>query len=370
MKEVLSVASTINRMTRGAFDPAVLPLAQHYKRNTAPPSEELVSYSKWSSFEITDSAITKKHAGAMMDLCGLAKGWAIDEMAKKLTDAGFPASYVDWGGDIKVTGQHPAGRNWTAAVLEPHPLDALEVQAGQVPKDHLAHVELRCGQAIATSGDYLQALRTGVSHILDARKGSPMSITAESVASSSVVTSSCMLADALATASMAVGSIKDARQLLDNFRGAELKDPVLDYLLYSRLGPRVVRLKNPGAEEKAHQELRHEGHEEAHVVIVGGGLAGVSAAVEAVKAKARVTLLEKEKDLGGNSAKATSGINACGTRVQKASGVSDDCRYLERDTFVSAKGGTSDVGCLACRPFVDHAFVGCARVKQRDPFGA
>ena len=55
----------------------------------------------------------------------------------------------------------------------------------------------------------------------------------------------------------------------------------------------------------------------------------------------------KEKDLGGNSAKATSGINACATRVQKQNGVSDDCRFLERDTFVSAKGGSSDQGCVA-----------------------
>ncbi|CAK0871628.1 unnamed protein product, partial [Prorocentrum cordatum] len=48
-----------------------------------------------------------------------------------------------------------------------------------------------------------------------------------------------------------------------------------------------------------------------------------------------------EADLGGNSAKATSGINACGTRVQRAAGVDDDGRYFERDTHVSAKGGQS-----------------------------
>ena len=213
--------------------------------------------------------------------------------------------------------------------------------------EHIAHIELRDGQAIATSGDYLQNLGAGMSHILDAKKGSPMTISEESVASSSVVANSCMLADALATASMAVGSVKDSRMLLDNFRGAELKDPVMDYLLYSRLGPRVVRMRPLGAEDPSHRETRHEKHEAAHVVIVGGGLAGVSAAIEAVKAKATVTLIEKEKDLGGNSAKATSGINACGTRVQKSCGVSDDARWLERDTFVSAQGGTSDLGCVS-----------------------
>ena len=302
MKQVLSLASTINRMTRGAFDPAVLPLALHYKQTKAPVSPEMLAYSKWSSFQVGEESISKTHGEAKMDLCGLAKGWAIDEMSKRLKDAGFPASYVDWGGDIKVSGQHPTGRNWTAAVLEPSPLNDLnEPQAVGAEPEHIAHVELRDGQAIATSGDYLQTLQTGMSHILDARKGSPMAISSESVASSSVVTNSCMLADALATASMAAGSIKDARMVLDNFKGAELKDPVMDYLLYSRLGPRVVRLKAPGAEDPNHRRLRHDNHENSHVVIVGGGLAGVSAAVEAVKAKATVTLLEKEQLGGSNS---------------------------------------------------------------------
>ena len=43
------------------------------------------------------------------------------------------------------------------------------------------------------------------------------------------------------------------------------------------------------------------------VIIVGGGLAGLSAALEALKADATVILIDKAKDLGGNSAKASSG---------------------------------------------------------------
>ncbi|KAI8983035.1 FAD binding domain-containing protein [Pilobolus umbonatus] len=47
------------------------------------------------------------------------------------------------------------------------------------------------------------------------------------------------------------------------------------------------------------------------VVIVGGGLAGLSAAIEAHKVpNVNVIIVEKEKNIGGNSMKATSGINA------------------------------------------------------------
>lgn len=45
------------------------------------------------------------------------------------------------------------------------------------------------------------------------------------------------------------------------------------------------------------------------VVVVGGGLAGMSAAIASADRGARVLLLDKSKHLGGNSAKASSGIN-------------------------------------------------------------
>lgn len=350
MSQVLQMVSTLNRATRGAFDPAVLPLAQYFKANAASgdfsQSESIAAYSKWSMFQLDDAGLKKKHASAALDVCGLAKGWAIDEMVKRLKEGGFSASFVDWGGDIKVSGKHPVGRFWAASVVAPPAIDAIGSEpSGE--KKYLAYMDLRDGQAIATSGDYLQTLASGMSHIIDPKAGEPCEIADGKVASVSVVANSCMLADALATAAMAKGAIKDARMTLDMFRGHQLKDPVDDYLLYTREGPRVVRMQVRASEDRKHAEDRLSRHDQAHVVIVGGGLAGVSAAIEAFKARAKVTLIEKEKDLGGNSAKATSGINACGTRVQFGQGIDDDGRYFERDTHVSAKGGRSDVGCVS-----------------------
>ncbi|ORY01525.1 Flavocytochrome c [Basidiobolus meristosporus CBS 931.73] len=74
------------------------------------------------------------------------------------------------------------------------------------------------------------------------------------------------------------------------------------------------------------------------VIIVGGGLAGLSAALEAYNLGAKVTLIEKEANLGGNSAKATSGINGVPTRVQALQGVEDTVEKFARDTEIS--GGT------------------------------
>lgn len=76
----------------------------------------------------------------------------------------------------------------------------------------------------------------------------------------------------------------------------------------------------------------------SRVVIVGGGLAGLSAAVEASRHGAWVTIIEKEKNIGGNSAKATSGINAVGTRAQKAKGIEDSISTYVQDTLKSGDG--------------------------------
>ena len=52
------------------------------------------------------------------------------------------------------------------------------------------------------------------------------------------------------------------------------------------------------------------------VIVIGGGLAGMSAAHSVVQAGGRVLMLDKSPFCGGNSTKATSGINAAGTSSQ------------------------------------------------------
>lgn len=53
------------------------------------------------------------------------------------------------------------------------------------------------------------------------------------------------------------------------------------------------------------------GQQQQNIIVVGGGLAGLTAAIEAHNQNgAKVILIEKEKNIGGNSMKATSGINA------------------------------------------------------------
>lgn len=51
------------------------------------------------------------------------------------------------------------------------------------------------------------------------------------------------------------------------------------------------------------------------IIVVGGGLAGLSAAHTAMERGARVLVIDKNGFFGGNSTKATSGINGAGETI-------------------------------------------------------
>ncbi|EMD33627.1 fumarate reductase [Gelatoporia subvermispora B] len=75
----------------------------------------------------------------------------------------------------------------------------------------------------------------------------------------------------------------------------------------------------------------------AQVIVVGGGLAGLSAAHTLLERGANVLLLDKQPFMGGNSTKATSGINGAGTQTQQELGIPDSAKIFFEDTKKSAR---------------------------------
>lgn len=73
------------------------------------------------------------------------------------------------------------------------------------------------------------------------------------------------------------------------------------------------------------------------IIIVGGGLAGLSAAHQAFLRGANVVLLDKQGFLSGNSGKATSGINGALTRTQINLDIKDTVEQFYQDTLATAK---------------------------------
>eukprot|EP01068_Selenidium_serpulae_P000143 Selendium_serpulae@DN10220_c0_g1_i1.p1 len=79
--------------------------------------------------------------------------------------------------------------------------------------------------------------------------------------------------------------------------------------------------------------------EPADAIIVGSGLAGLSAALTLLDRGATVVVIEKEHTMGGNSNKASSGMNACDT--------SDDVKNVFKSDVIKSAGD------LVREPFID-----------------
>lgn len=73
-------------------------------------------------------------------------------------------------------------------------------------------------------------------------------------------------------------------------------------------------------------------------IVIGGGMAGLAAAHTVLEHGGRVVLVEKMAFCGGNSSKATSGINGAQTRTQRAKGIADSPEQFYSD---SIKGGAT-----------------------------
>ncbi len=99
------------------------------------------------------------------------------------------------------------------------------------------------------------------------------------------------------------------------------------------------------------------------VIIVGSGGAGMTAAIEAKDAGMNPVILEKMPMAGGNTSKASAGLNASETSVEKSQGVTDSNDKFYEETLKGG-GGTNDKELL--RYFVDHSAAAVDWLAQND----
>lgn len=96
-----------------------------------------------------------------------------------------------------------------------------------------------------------------------------------------------------------------------------------------------LAVKKALAEAKG--EVFTEDWHQADIVVIGAGGAGMTAAIQAVQDGAsNVVILEKMPVTGGNTTRATGGLNAAYTEYQKTDGIEDSVELFVEDTI---KGG-------------------------------
>ena len=188
-------------ITGGIFNPMIGPVTKLWKINRAdnslPSREELdavLGLSEINNLEISDDYAFLKNKGCIIDLGGIAKGYASKKIADLLRDRGVTSGLIDLGGNIYVIGKKNDGENWKIGVrdpLSPYGSPALAVSVNDC--------------SVITSGSYERFKEVDgkkYSHFFDPKTGESVMSDLLSV---TLVTPDGSLADGLATAFMIAG---------------------------------------------------------------------------------------------------------------------------------------------------------------------
>lgn len=209
MYTVLAEADRLARMTDGALNVALGGLVNAWGFGPEPaPDEPPVSAQERAdaaraalgSFALRASpAAVLKTAPVQLDLCAVAKGFAVDQAAAALLAAGATDFLVEAAGEIRAHGAGPGGAAWTIGL-------ELPVPGQQIVYDR---VVLR-DAGVATSGQYRNRRDIdgrSVGHTINPLDGMPMETELLSV---TVRAETTMRADGLATALLVLGPQKAA----------------------------------------------------------------------------------------------------------------------------------------------------------------
>lgn len=204
--QLLRKAMEYSRLSDGAFDITVRPLVELWginkKGDYVPSDGEIdkgISLVDFRNIELdakTCSAALKK-PGQQLDLGGIAKGYAADEVRRILLKNGARSAIINLGGNVVAVGRKPDGSPWQVGIQNP-----------LSPTGQYIGVLTVSDKTIVTSGSNERFfIKDGVRyhHILDPRTGRPVQ---NSLLSVTAVCTCSADADALTTALFVLGPEK------------------------------------------------------------------------------------------------------------------------------------------------------------------
>ena len=212
-------AEKVYSLSGGAFDVTVAPLVKafgfgrksdQFSAISSQTIDSLRAFVGFNKVQLIDHHIIKSDPRIQIDGGAVAKGQACDMIASLLRSQGCENYLVDIGGEVVAHGLNAKGEPWHVGITKPN----LNNEGAQ---DELQDILAVTDICMATSGNYRNYYYEGTerrSHTIDPRTGYPVQ---HSVLSATVVSSSCMRADALATACMVLG----AEQAIDMINRAE-----------------------------------------------------------------------------------------------------------------------------------------------------
>ena len=217
----------VAKNTEGYFDCTVSPLVRYwgfYNNNTNGIKIDSFAIQKIMKKVGIDKVIWRDSTvfltdGVELDFNAVAQGTSVDLIAKLLEEKGVINYLIEVGGELKAKGVNADGNVWRVGIDKP--LKDINFQ------ERFQFILDLKNKALATSGNYRKFyVKDGVkySHTINPMTGFPAQNRLLSV---SVVANSCSLADAYATAFMAMG-LKKTKQIIK-----DLDDQLEVYIVYS-----------------------------------------------------------------------------------------------------------------------------------------
>lgn len=204
---VLARALEVAALSDGSYDPTIGRLTDALGFGPSDPAAAAAPGSARAEQARTATGYTRvrldpatssvfQPGGYELDLCSIAKGYAVDLVIEQLAALGVSSCFVEIGGEARGRGCKPNGQPWWCK---------LEPPAGAAGHAFPETIAAACDLALATSGNTLRKRVTSdgdLGHIVNPLPGHALPPTLESV---TVLAPTCMEADVFATTLFLLG---------------------------------------------------------------------------------------------------------------------------------------------------------------------
>ena len=213
----IALARRFGDLSHGTFDVTVGPLVRLWgfsggKVPTAIVSEDRIEAAKalvgYKHLQLDGQRAFLDRPGMVVDLGGIAKGYAVDVCCDLLRSRGARDFTVNLSGNMRCYGRPAPERPWRIGVRDPFDADGL-----------LGSLDLENGMSVSTSGNYERFVMIDghrYIHIIDPRTGRPV----EGMAGVTVICPSAADADGLSTTLFVLG-VEEGTKALRSVPGAE-----------------------------------------------------------------------------------------------------------------------------------------------------
>lgn len=221
LRRVFAVSQEVCRLSGGAFDPTVAPVVNlwgfGYDNMETEPTQAQIDSALTSvgilECVVADDVMRKRSPSTEFNFSAITKGYGCDLIGEMLRRNGVDNYMVEIGGEIALLGVNSKGKPWRIQIDAP-----IEEKSG-VRHTPMSVVPLTdCG--VATSGNYRNFRENSSGktwHTISPVTGRPV---VSATLSATVIAPTCMMADALATACMAMPP-DEALKMVEALDGVE-----------------------------------------------------------------------------------------------------------------------------------------------------